>query len=91
MSIQVTSGAGLSGTDFVLDLVLDRVGESDDPAINLDRLTYTGNLEKPTGLSGDARRVVVQDGIGYLVLAASYKNGLGLCEMRIDQSLPLKL
>lgn len=54
--IIVTGGAGFSGTNFVLDW-LREVGT---PVLNLDKLTYAGNLESLASLDGDARHVFVR-------------------------------
>ncbi len=51
--ILVTGGAGFIGGNFVLDWIA-RVGE---PVLNLDALTYAGNLETLATLEGDARHV----------------------------------
>ncbi|MGH8499453.1 MAG: GDP-mannose 4,6-dehydratase, partial [Methylococcales bacterium] len=60
MSILVTGGAGFIGSNFVLDwLTL-----SDEPLINLDRLTYAGNPENLCSLKGDARYLFVKGDIG---------------------------
>ena len=56
----VTGGAGFIGSNFVLDW-LDSGGE---PLVNLDKLTYAGNLENLRSLEGDARHVFVQGDIG---------------------------
>jgi dTDP-glucose 4,6-dehydratase len=58
--ILVTGGAGFIGTNFVLDWVA-KVGE---PVLNLDKLTYAGNLENLASLTGDARHRFVQGDIG---------------------------
>ena len=58
--ILVTGGAGFIGANFVLDW-LDRTGE---PVVNLDALTYAGNLESLRALNGDARHVFVKGEIG---------------------------
>ncbi len=60
MSILVTGGAGFIGSNFVLDWL----AQSDETVINLDKLTYAGNLENLASLAGDARHVFVQGGIG---------------------------
>ena len=39
--ILVTGGAGFIGANFVLDWL----AQSDEPVLNLDKLTYAGNLE----------------------------------------------
>ena len=54
--ILVTGGAGFIGANFVLDW-LASVGE---PVLNLDKLTYAGNLENLASLQGDVRHVFVQ-------------------------------
>lgn len=41
MSILVTVGAGFIGSNFVLDWL----SASSEPVVNLDKLTYAGNLE----------------------------------------------
>lgn len=58
--ILVTGGAGFIGANFVLDWL----ALHDEPVINLDKLTYAGNLETLASLEGDARHVFVQGDIG---------------------------
>ncbi|MGE5490720.1 MAG: dTDP-glucose 4,6-dehydratase [Actinomycetota bacterium] len=58
--ILVTGGAGFIGSNFVLDWVAG-VGE---PVVNLDKLTYAGNVENLASLKGDVRHVFVQGDIG---------------------------
>ncbi|MBP5987511.1 MAG: dTDP-glucose 4,6-dehydratase [Azonexus sp.] len=60
MSILVTGGAGFIGSNFVLDWL----AQSDEPVINLDALTYAGNLENLAALDGDSRHVFVKGDIG---------------------------
>ena len=60
MTILVTGGAGFIGSNFVLDWL----AQSDEPVINLDKLTYAGNLENLASLDGDARHLFVQGDIG---------------------------
>ena len=57
--ILVTGGAGFIGANFTLDW-LDQVGE---PMVNLDKLTYAGNLGSLAPLSGDARHLFVRGDI----------------------------
>ncbi|QID16776.1 dTDP-glucose 4,6-dehydratase [Nitrogeniibacter mangrovi] len=57
--ILVTGGAGFIGANFVLDWIA-QVGE---PVVNLDKLTYAGNLETLRSLSHDGRHVFVQGDI----------------------------
>ena len=47
--ILVTGGAGFIGANFVLDWL----ARSDEPVLNLDKLTYAGNLENLAPLQGD--------------------------------------
>ena len=58
--ILVTGGAGFIGANFVLDW-LERTGEG---LVNLDKLTYAGNLGSLAPLRGDARHVFVRGDIG---------------------------
>jgi dTDP-glucose 4,6-dehydratase len=57
--ILVTGGAGFIGANFVLDWL----SHCDEPVINLDALTYAGNLESLRSLSGDARHLFVKGDI----------------------------
>jgi dTDP-glucose 4,6-dehydratase len=58
--ILVTGGAGFIGANFVLDWL----ATTDEPVLNLDALTYAGNLESLKSLAGDARQVFVRGEIG---------------------------
>ncbi|WP_300716625.1 dTDP-glucose 4,6-dehydratase [Hydrogenophaga sp.] len=64
--ILITGGAGFIGGNFVLDWL----AQSEEPVINLDKLTYAGNLENLASLQGDARHVFVQGDIGDGALVA---------------------
>ena len=57
--ILVTGGAGFIGSNFVLDWL----AQSDEPVINLDKLTYAGNLENLISLQNDSRHIFVQGDI----------------------------
>ena len=57
--ILVTGGAGFIGANFVLDWIHE-VGE---PIVNLDALTYAGNLENLASLEGDIRHRFVHGDI----------------------------
>jgi dTDP-glucose 4,6-dehydratase len=59
MTILVTGGAGFIGSNFVLDWL----SLSDELVVNLDKLTYAGNLENFDSLHGDARHIFVQGDI----------------------------
>lgn len=58
--ILVTGGAGFIGANFVLDWLATR----DEPVLNLDKLSYAGNLENLASLRGDPRHVFVHGDIG---------------------------
>ncbi|WP_313235045.1 dTDP-glucose 4,6-dehydratase [Delftia acidovorans] len=58
--ILVTGGAGFIGANFVLDWL----AAGDEPVLNVDKLTYAGNLKSLESLQGDARHVFVQADIG---------------------------
>lgn len=58
--ILVTGGAGFIGANFVLDWL----AHHDEPVINVDKLTYAGNLENLASLQGDVRHIFVQADIG---------------------------
>lgn len=58
--ILVTGGAGFIGANFVLDWL----AHSDEPVLNLDKLTYAGNLHNLDSLQGDVRHLFVQGDIG---------------------------
>ncbi|NMG15097.1 dTDP-glucose 4,6-dehydratase [Aromatoleum bremense] len=57
--ILVTGGAGFIGANFVLDWL----GQTGEPVVNLDALTYAGNRENLASLTGDARHVFVHGDI----------------------------
>jgi dTDP-glucose 4,6-dehydratase len=57
--ILVTGGAGFIGGNFVIDWL----AHSDEPVVNLDKLTYAGNLQTLAGLQGDPRHVFVRGDI----------------------------
>jgi dTDP-glucose 4,6-dehydratase len=65
--ILVSGGAGFIGANFVLEW-LARPGA--EAVINLDKLTYAGNLENLAPLQGDPRHVFVQGDIGDSSLVA---------------------
>jgi len=58
--ILVTGGAGFIGANFILDWLR----ACDEPVLNLDVLTYAGNLESLSSLAGDPRYAFVQGDIG---------------------------
>jgi dTDP-glucose 4,6-dehydratase len=58
--ILVTGGAGFIGANFVLDWL----AIEGEPVVNLDKLTYAGNLASLASLAGDGRHVFVRADIG---------------------------
>ena len=64
--ILVTGGAGFIGANFVLDWL----AQSDEAIINLDVLTYAGNLQSLASLGADTRHIFVQGNIGDSTLVA---------------------
>lgn len=60
MTILVTGGAGFIGANFVLDWIAN----SSEPVVNLDKLTYAGNLQTLSSLQGNARHTFVHGDIG---------------------------
>ena len=59
MTIFVTGGAGFIGANFVIDWL----AAGHEPVVNLDKLTYAGNLENLVSLKGNKKHVFVQGDI----------------------------
>ena len=55
----VTGGAGFIGANFILDWL----AQADEAIVNLDKLTYAGNLENLAPLAADERHIFVQGDI----------------------------
>ena len=66
MTILVTGGAGFIGSNFVLDWLAG----CDEAVVNLDALTYAGNVHNLDSLRGDARHVFVHGDIGDAALVS---------------------
>lgn len=64
--ILVTGGAGFIGSNFVLDWI----AVEGTPLVNLDKLTYAGNLSNLAALANDQRHVFVQGDINDRTLVA---------------------
>jgi dTDP-glucose 4,6-dehydratase len=58
--ILVTGGAGFIGSNFVLDWL----AHQREPVVNLDKLTYAGNVRNLAPVAGDARHRFVRGDIG---------------------------
>jgi dTDP-glucose 4,6-dehydratase len=73
MTVLVTGGAGFIGSNFVRQWLADE----EDRLINLDKLTYAGNLDSLADVAGDPRYVFMEGDIcdGRLVaqLLAEYR------------------
>jgi dTDP-glucose 4,6-dehydratase len=67
MSILVTGGAGFIGSNFVLDWL----GQNNEAVINLDVLTYAGNLQNLASLRNSPLHHFVQGDIGDGALVAA--------------------
>ncbi|HSF59663.1 MAG TPA: dTDP-glucose 4,6-dehydratase [Candidatus Binatia bacterium] len=67
MPILVTGGAGFIGANYVIDWL----AESNETIVNLDKLTYAGNVENLASLRGDPRHVFIQGDIGDTALVAA--------------------
>jgi dTDP-glucose 4,6-dehydratase len=67
MTILVTGGAGFIGGNFVLDWL----AAHDETVVNLDKLTYAGNLQTLASLRDNPRHVFVQGDIGDRELVAN--------------------
>ncbi|HSN42392.1 MAG TPA: dTDP-glucose 4,6-dehydratase [Burkholderiales bacterium] len=64
--ILVTGGAGFIGANFILDWIATEAS----PVVNLDQLTYAGNLGNLASLKGDAHHIFVKGNINDRALVA---------------------
>jgi dTDP-glucose 4,6-dehydratase len=64
--ILTTGSAGFIGSNFVLDWL----AQSDEPVVNLDKLTYAGNLENLASLDGKPTHIFVKGDIGDFALVS---------------------
>ena len=64
--ILITGGAGFIGSNFVLQWL----SALEEPVVNLDKLTYAGNLRNLDSVRGDARHLFVQGDIDDAELVA---------------------
>ena len=70
MTIVVTGGAGFIGANFVLDWLV----QSNEAVVNLDKLTYAGNLANLQNLSGDSRHVFLHGDIADTAFVSAILN-----------------
>ena len=89
--ILVTGGAGFIGGNFVLDWLANPTAEG---IVNLDKLTYAGNLATLQSLSSDTRHEFVQGDIGDYELVLSLLKKHQICavvnfaaESHVDRSI----
>ena len=61
--ILVTGGAGFIGANFVLDWI----AHTDEPVVNLDKLTYAGNLHNLASVDLKGRALGIRPSIGMAV------------------------
>ena len=66
MTVLVTGGAGFIGSNFVHAWL----SQQDEALVNLDKLTYAGNLRNLHALAGDKRHHFVQGDIGDTTLVS---------------------
>jgi dTDP-glucose 4,6-dehydratase len=89
--ILVTGGAGFIGGNLVLDWLANPSAEG---IVNLDKLTYAGNVATLKSLENDARHVFVQGDIGDYDLVLSLLKKYQICavvnfaaESHVDRSI----
>jgi dTDP-glucose 4,6-dehydratase len=89
--ILVTGGAGFIGSNFILDWFSNPNAEG---IVNLDKLTYAGNLATLQSLSNDFRYIFVQGDINDYRLVLSLLNKYSICavvnfaaESHVDRSI----
>jgi dTDP-glucose 4,6-dehydratase len=90
MTLLVTGGAGFIGSNFVLEWL----ALSGEPVVNLDKLSYAGNLENLASLQGDERHQFVRGDIGDSELVARLLREQGVravvnfaAESHVDRSI----
>jgi dTDP-glucose 4,6-dehydratase len=88
--IIVTGGAGFIGSNFVLDWL----AAGNEPIVNLDSLTYAGNLHNLESIEGDSRHIFVRGDIrdGDLVAALLREHAIRAivhfaAESHVDRSI----
>jgi len=59
MTILVTGGAGFIGSNFIINWL----AESDEPIVNLDKLTYAGNLDNLSSIKTNSQHIFIKGDI----------------------------
>jgi dTDP-glucose 4,6-dehydratase len=90
MTVLVTGGAGFIGANFVLDWL----AQSDEAVVNLDKLTYAGNLDNLASVRDDPRHIFVRGDIADEALVARLLRQHGVravvnfaAESHVDRSI----
>ena len=60
MTIMVTGGSGFIGSNFVIEWLK----KHNEKIVNLDKLTYAGNLQNLAKLEGHSNHIFVKEDIG---------------------------
>ena len=63
MKLLITGGAGFIGSNFILDRI-----EKGDKVLNLDKLTYSGNLDNLISVQDNENYSFIQGDIGDKIL-----------------------
>ena len=66
MTILITGGAGFIGSNFALDWL----AQSDETIVNLDKLTYAGNLQNLASIAGNPQHIFIQGDFGDTTLVS---------------------
>ena len=89
-AVLVTGGAGFIGANFVLDWLALGNGT----VVNLDKLTYAGNLHNLGSVGGDPRHIFIEGDIGDVALVGKLLNEHRPCaivnfaaESHVDRSI----
>lgn len=82
--ILVTGGAGFIGSNFIFDWL----AQSDEPIINLDKLTYAGNLQNLAAFHADSWHHFVNSRLNTARVRNTF--GLSLPDWRIGVARMLR-